>query len=1763
MIKILIFTFSLFLLSCIEKKVGNFAEVKTQGVKTEEEEFIIIGGNERGEFITGGDAVSIIGEFTNRSKFAYTDVEIKISELPISLLKFTPNLEGKNIYPGVGGNCGSTIYPGQTCQIHMTFTPSSTGPLIQTVTINYKDLVDENVISSSLKFFMGESPYLIEINNERDHNFGTIERTLPDNIYTKKVTLKNIGGITARNVLIELSNVDENAYSILENHCPSQLLAAEECDIIVAVSAPNYLPADENSLFTSRLTANYNKNPLNAIRPELGRFGFDFSVYSAKVEGVLGVNGAAGLFFPELIHGNKVESVFQLRNIGSRDLILRSLLVYDSVGSNVAKCRIENATGKLKCFDPVQTHLEKDFINFPFLFQDPNNCFYNYSQADYATSADFIAQSYLITPNLEETPGRTCDVGVTYHSSVANLTDRSFSGWSLGFEYDSTYLDEKVIHSTNRISGASVSIINAEAIVPGKFYVNNYQFANQAYPSGPGPYLFNIGRVTALQTNSTYSDMGMFKLKNTSLKAALKIKEIYTENDLGQKFNIDTTARTINNYFTAVKMAAACKLNSPLIIQNCDLSFNYSPKLPVSTIRNYGKTQVDNGLNFRRFKLVYSDGCTVLDDGITPCPDKEIVFDFTSQIIARGNLQFGGPKQVGASGQVKTQHAPGAIKRTPTGNLMAGERGWQHLWLTNIGSGSISYLKLVSGFDLYTANGFIPFYIIPNTDGLVAGEYDCASFLRGTPQSDSRLPLLPFNSNEVIDFPAGASCRLTIETMMYPNEIAYVDSTIFWNTIFIRGDTQTREHYNLGTVLRNISFEFFDGDLNPPTQTPNFRDGFGERKIINGGATGKWQLRTVFDYPGKLIPKNPNPFSGAVLYRPRLNWDSLVKHPHSQYTSFGNITTIAPQVYNFAIFSGAKISYNVNGAGSFDSPPAFITGIPLAGTKEAFNYLDIGSEVNYALKFNDYAEGISPESDEPVEYVYYAGAFPATLNEVLKFSLQLENRPASGAASLITNITSSIACKQSPTDCEPTRPSIKRGEYLLQHSLGGANVANVDFWLSLENVTNDVGRYESVFTVSMKTPYDRTIKIKVIADIVPADLRSYKIETTDYNCLSSNGTTCDTLEQLGSPVDITDQFLITNSPASIFTMSGVMASPLIKQKKFTITNTGTAPIYDFKLFLKSSPAATALNYSSGLGINITPVPNAYTVGFLQNQYQCQSTANPIKGVLLPGHSCDIMLNFKAVAAAAFPQYVGISHKLLGPSASNDRSGVYVSKYIQGMFEGNNQANLIVFGREFNTKALNYGGKLVYSYPIRFNSYSQNNHPVLSDYPTQIIDSQSLITDPILQIYNQRSEKASFLREYEKFACGGVKGGCVPPNGQLWTTFYQQNGIKLEGRIACFYGADFSNPSIPADQKGFNDNSASTSSPCLVRLTYQADLSKIGEINPQNTLFEVEYYSSQRLVTKKMYMHLEGFIEPYRSIASQNSLVDVYSDPDGNVSLKWDPFVDEISPKGDVIKYRVYYSKKSDDLLKIYEASAPTTLLSADTQGLEYELSFTGLDHSAIYYFRLVAIRQGLTLANQPVTYISVAGNFLRQKVIVPPPGFAFDYKNRNLIERSLSPDPVTKTQAINDCLMDRVRIDDQNIKHTKELRLLSTTVFSQIETEEDALISANGDGSMLTYSDHNYNDFAIWVNEVENLNYVFGASYECSKASQFSIEGDIGYIKSCDNGDPERLCCNINVLNQMRGKPLSGNPNLKVFFTNVPTLTARYRCFANFNDELL
>ena len=102
--------------------------IKTGGI-FKPVEYEIIGGLDRGEYLIGSDPDIYTVTLKNNSSFSLTSISLELDSSSTAGMKFNPNDEGKAIFPGFGGTCGSSLGPGQQCLFKIYYKPSLPGNL--------------------------------------------------------------------------------------------------------------------------------------------------------------------------------------------------------------------------------------------------------------------------------------------------------------------------------------------------------------------------------------------------------------------------------------------------------------------------------------------------------------------------------------------------------------------------------------------------------------------------------------------------------------------------------------------------------------------------------------------------------------------------------------------------------------------------------------------------------------------------------------------------------------------------------------------------------------------------------------------------------------------------------------------------------------------------------------------------------------------------------------------------------------------------------------------------------------------------------------------------------------------------------------------------------------------------------------------------------------------------------------------------------------------------------------------------------------------------------------------------------------------------------------------------------------------------------------------------------------------------------------------------------------------------------------------------
>lgn len=145
-------------------------------------------------------------DFGNKFVGTSTDLRIRISNtgrvvaesINVNNLGLPFSMKGGS-YPGTGGTCGSSLSPGQTCDIYVNYSPTNNGEHLQNITLTY--LNTGRVETNTLRMLAwGFYQAQLTVSDSSGHNYGTVAAGVS---HDKTFTITHSGGdVTASSLNI-------------------------------------------------------------------------------------------------------------------------------------------------------------------------------------------------------------------------------------------------------------------------------------------------------------------------------------------------------------------------------------------------------------------------------------------------------------------------------------------------------------------------------------------------------------------------------------------------------------------------------------------------------------------------------------------------------------------------------------------------------------------------------------------------------------------------------------------------------------------------------------------------------------------------------------------------------------------------------------------------------------------------------------------------------------------------------------------------------------------------------------------------------------------------------------------------------------------------------------------------------------------------------------------------------------------------------------------------------------------------------------------------------------------------------------------------------------------------------------------------------------------------------------------------------------------------------------------------------------------------
>lgn len=223
-------------------------------------------------------------DYGTRAQGSSTDQTFTVTNtggsIATSLSGITLNLpftfKGGGGYPGTGGTCGGTLAVTGTCQVVVSFVPTSTGTSSTTLTLNYNDGA---AMASATRSIQGTSvaPALLSISDPTTYNFGGIKS---GTTASKTFTITNNGGFAASGLTVgALTTPFVNSGGT----CSATLASAATCTIVVSFSPPL------GGTFNDTLSLTYSDGAVSqsATRPVTGVGGPNRLVFTSGSSSIL------------------------------------------------------------------------------------------------------------------------------------------------------------------------------------------------------------------------------------------------------------------------------------------------------------------------------------------------------------------------------------------------------------------------------------------------------------------------------------------------------------------------------------------------------------------------------------------------------------------------------------------------------------------------------------------------------------------------------------------------------------------------------------------------------------------------------------------------------------------------------------------------------------------------------------------------------------------------------------------------------------------------------------------------------------------------------------------------------------------------------------------------------------------------------------------------------------------------------------------------------------------------------------------------------------------------------------------------------------------------------------------------------------------------------------------------------------------------------------------------------------------------------------
>jgi len=1604
------------------------------------------------EILLSDEPLVLDVQIYNDSSFPYTDIELIFSNSEGSFpsISFSPSTDGSISFPGMDGTCSRTLLPKKSCLMKLILAPRDEKNYTEYITLKFKNYVDVEEHKATLVFLAGWPASLVFTNDKTEYAFGEelgINPTIPvvereDLVtYTETFTMVNAGGLTAKNVMIKLhetcvSDVANHcpdgmfgAYSLAHN-CPSNLGPGETCDFTVSYEPKNKNPESGETPeeikrinYKSNLVIDYIKDP----RLSMGALNAYFNSWSRNIQADF-ISSVKNLIIPDpLVVGNRESRNFRVSNNGLRDGELKFLSVRDISGSILANCQAVDSSGILKCF---KNSIELSLSDFPFTIKDNDQCL----------PTDESAPKYIDV-------GGSCSFDIIFQPSTSFLEDRLLEYQNLGFEltFDARWKAQEKIEKKSLLSYSAQSKASARLVVESIF------FASASLPFTPNPATVDLGRLALQSKLYTQRKPFLITFKNIGSEPA---RAISLEDGKGQNIPLGGSTHLGTGSYQYFKNVSASSTTCSVIApqDSCTMSAMFAPiGINETEERNqmYDVINEDDILqSFKEFRIKYDSGSRYTDenrvddiDFVTPPTPARI----KAQLIRKGLMM----DLTNDSQNVNQLRG-----------VTAGDEAQTLLYLRNIGTGNIPYIRLLN-----PPSTSAPYKFIETTNPAAhAADYDCLDFVDTS--SGNVTPYWPIPGGAAYQaLPPDKSCVFTISHQKKNSDkvlntiscnqtpmilSAYTAADI--NRVFSRSvNDQYLWSFCPWNFQENMEFShlYFDGDM---VQAGRH---FGTDFLLPN-----YTVQVLSNSQAYLAPTSYEPALTATLLRPEINYPALLNT---------SVTAKAlPELWFYGVGTQTAVTMN-----SFSASTIFMRG-------------------DYSREVVKLTSAYGQKSD--FDYIYYVGSFT---KETPEFQFRLP----------ITNVGSKPAVIKSATVNVLGPAFSSQNSYQINKNISSGTDAEGPIFKFNPTVGTGMGTEEQHMEISVTYTNSRSqspLLYRNSSD--PSNLQTTnKDEITlkilvvglienDYPKLTLVVNDVDVTQNVGAAptetiLPATSKTMSWNehpvSETLTFDTIQLSAAPKIEdsfaKKILTFKNTSSRPIQDLRIMFRGSstsfmPQANKpsfkLSGSCTQGINLAPLTG----------------------------SCQVILFFQ-------PDKSDLVENFLLSAVYQTETNKYVMQNIG--IELYPRAPGQILAPQFLTEMIDYkssaGASTITrpSYPLEI-----NNSPSINEIPTVF----GFTGSKKILLTNNEGTKASLLLAYQRnLAKNSLRGfnpassvpvstipepsEYVPSDGGDYVVIHEirypdkKPRVQILATKGCLFGDDENNDAIPYFEKGFNKQ---TSTPCYLNTFFYANFDYINKkinssapLDMMNVASELWYFSVKRSSTASLWFHYRGELLPSTSLILKG-FRDIQPLDTKKVFFTLPQLEGTYSNLGEVVGVRVLMSKTKADLDKPYATTLKYKDFRVDNPEQDNLVEWsTDLSNSQYVYFRAVAIRKHEDFVDSvPPRFVGLGANeylsatdSVIMSTIVPPQNYFYFQDQKILVQKNLAnANPRKYSDADTTCKGITVNIANGASNVSKKMTVINEVAWNAIYEEPSATSYPN-----LGYTTH-------WLSDsVTNLSTILGS----------------------------------------------------------------------------